>query len=194
MSYIDDITTWFELDMTVRRSMLKGAIPGQLEMLAKAMVQCYRGGKKTVWFGNGGSAADAQHFAAELSGRFYLDRSPLNALSLSVNTSALTAIGNDYGYDTVFERQVRGMASEGDVVIGISTSGTSPNVIAALDAAKELGAVTALLAGKGGSVHNQNYHHVICVPSTDTPQIQQGHLNMGHVLCYLVEKELFGTK
>lgn len=148
-------------------------------------------GKKVLVMGNGGSAADAQHFAAELIGRFKLERPSLPAIALTTDSSILTAIGNDYGYDAVFSRQVEGLAAAGDVVVGISTSGNSPNVLAAMRLAKEKGCVTVSLLGRdGGSIKGVSDIPII-VPSSDTPRIQEAHILIIHIICDLVEKRLF---
>jgi D-sedoheptulose 7-phosphate isomerase len=149
-------------------------------------------GHKVIIFGNGGSAADAQHIAAELTGKFYFDRKPLPAIALTGNTSSLTAIANDFGYDQVFSRQVESLVNEGDVVIGISTSGNSTNVLLALAEGKRRGAVTVAFTGQGGKIH-QYADYILAVPSKDTPRIQEAHITAGHLICYLVEEFLFGS-
>src|SRR4051812_1879623 len=158
---------------------------------ASSVVDSYRGGGKLIVFGNGGSAADAQHIAAEFVGRFQLERDPLPALALSVNTSALTAIANDYGYEDVFARQLRGLGAPGDVALGISTSGRSANVNGALSAARAMGMATIGLTGGGGGDMPSLCDHCIVVPADDTPRIQEGHILVAHVLCELVESALF---
>jgi D-sedoheptulose 7-phosphate isomerase len=156
------------------------------------MSDALRNGKKVIFFGNGGSAADAQHLAAELLGRFYLsDRVALPGIALTTNTSVLTAIGNDYGYDLVFSRQLRGLGSRGDVAVGISTSGNSPNVVAALETAAEMGLVTIGLTGRSGGKVKSIAKYCFCMPTEDTPRIQEAHIFTGHLLCELVEVELF---
>ena len=144
-------------------------------------------------FGNGGSAADAQHIACELGGKFYLDRAPLPVIALTTNTSSLTAIGNDYSYEEIFARQVRGLAKQGDIVVGISTSGNSPNVLRGIEEAKQLGAITVAFTGQGGRL-KELAEYVLSVPSSDTPRIQEAHITAGHIICYLVEDTLFGNK
>jgi len=173
---------------------LKTALIGQKDLIvqiANLLTEAFRKGNKVLLFGNGGSAADAQHIACELSGKFYRHRDSLPAIALTTNTSALTAIANDYDYAEVFSRQVRGLAREGDVAIGISTSGDSPNVIRGLQEARHCGAVTVAFSGQGGRLREEA-DHVLSVPSTDTPRIQEAHITAGHIICYLVEKELFG--
>ena len=161
-----------------------------LIQISDILVSAFRTGNKVLLLGNGGSAADAEHFACELSGKFYMDREPLPALALTANTAALTAIGNDYGFEHVFARQVRGLAKKGDIVIGISTSGNSPNILMAMKQARECGATTIGLAGGGGAI-KEYVDYLISVPSTDTPRLQEIHTTVCHILCYLVERELF---
>jgi D-sedoheptulose 7-phosphate isomerase len=167
------------------------AIVALLADIAGRIVESLRGGGKVLICGNGGSAADAQHIAAELVGKFYLVRAPLPAVSLTTNTSSITAVGNDFSFDDIFEKQVRGLGRRGDVAIGISTSGNSENVIRALDAAREDGLVTVGFTGaKGGRLVD---HADLClrVPSDDTPRIQEAHITAGHIVCELVEAAMF---
>lgn len=160
--------------------------------IADSIIGAYKKGKKVLIFGNGGSAADAQHIAAELVGKYKLVRDPLPALALTVNTSILTACANDFGYEHVFAKQVAALAREGDVVIGISTSGTSPNVLEAIAAAKKIGCITVGFTGEKKEGLGEAVDLWLKVPSTDTPRIQESHITAGHIICYLVEKELFG--
>ena len=148
-------------------------------------------GNKVLLFGNGGSAADAQHIAAELVGRFAFDRPALPALALSVNSSCVTAIGNDYGFDRVFSRQLEALARPGDIAIGISTSGNSPNVLHAMLAGKKMGLHTIALTGHNGGKLRNSVDHCICVPSSETPRIQECHILIGHIISELVEREIF---
>lgn len=159
--------------------------------VSEIFVQALKQQNKALLFGNGGSAADAQHIAAELVGRFAFDRPALSALALSVNCSCVTAIGNDYGFDRVFSRQLEALARPGDIAIGISTSGNSPNVLNAMLAAKKLRLHTIALTGRtGGSLRNR-VDHCICVPSDETPRIQECHILIGHIISELVEREIF---
>src|SRR4051795_13359168 len=183
--------TRFELHARMVEALVEGDIAEQLEQIAVAIASSYRGGGKLILFGNGGSAADAQHIAAEFVGRFQLERDPLPALALSVNASAVTAIANDYGYEEVFARQLRGLGSAGDVALGISTSGRSANVNGALSAARAMGMATIGLTGGGGGDMRPLCDHCIVVPAEDTPRIQEGHILVAHVLCELVESALF---
>ncbi len=155
------------------------------------MVKALRAGHKIVFFGNGGSAADAQHLAAELVGKYYYDRPALPALALCVNTSCVTAIGNDYGYDQTFSRQIEAHGASGDVAVGISTSGNSANVVAALKAARSKGMITVGMTGENPGRMAGTAEFLIAVPSRETPRIQEGHTLVGHILCEIVEKELF---
>ena len=163
-----------------------------LMAIADLLVDAFRKGNKVLLFGNGGSAADAQHIACELAGKFYLDRTPLPAIALTTNTSALTAIGNDYGYEEIFSRQLKALVKEGDIVIGISTSGKSPNVLRGIEEAKRLGATTIAFMGQGGRL-KELADYMLSVPSVDTPRIQEAHITAGHIICYLVEQALFGN-
>jgi len=165
-----------------------------LSVIAKVselMVDGFRRGNKVVLFGNGGSAADAQHIAAEFVGRFVHDRPPLPAVALSVNSSAITAIANDYGFERVFSRQIEALARGGDLAVGISTSGQSPNVIHALSAAKRMGLHTVALTGSRGMGSSVAVDHCICIPSTETPRIQECHILIGHIIAELVEQTMF---
>lgn len=163
----------------------------KIERVSDAIIKALKNGRKVVLFGNGGSAADAQHIACELAGRFKKERRGLPAIALTTNTSALTAIANDYSYDEVFSRQVEGIVGKGDVVIGISTSGESPNVIKGIKAAKKRGAIAVGLAGAKGGKLAQAADICIKVPSNDTPRIQEAHITIGHIICQLVEEGLF---
>jgi D-sedoheptulose 7-phosphate isomerase len=161
--------------------------------VAQNIIQSIKRGNKVLLFGNGGSAADAQHIAAEFVGRYYLDRPALPAQALTVNTSSLTAIGNDYAYDQIFSRQIEAFGQAGDVAIGISTSGNSPNVIEAMRAAKYKGMITIGMTGASGGQLKDETDYCICVPSRDTPRIQEAHILVGHVLSELVEQAIFGN-
>jgi len=161
--------------------------------VSEVSLAAIKNGNKLLLFGNGGSAADAQHIAAEFIGRFAFDRPALPALALSVNTSCLTAIGNDYGFDQVFSRQLEALARPGDVAIGFSTSGNSPNVLHAISTAKKMGLQTVALTGTPGGKLKQaaDLDHCVCVPSSETPRIQECHILIGHIVSELVEQELY---
>ncbi len=158
-----------------------------LENIAQKMTEAIFAGRKVLWCGNGGSAADAQHLAAEFVGRFRRERKPLASIALTTDTSILTSIGNDYGYDQIFSRQVLALCEEGDIVVGISTSGNSPNVVEALEAAKECGAFTVAMTGQGGGRMAGIANASICVPTRDTARVQEGHILCGHTLCDWIE-------
>ncbi len=164
----------------------------RISQAADLIVESLRNDKKIHFCGNGGSAADAQHLAAELSGRFYFDRPTLNAEALHCNTSYLTAVGNDYGYDKVFSRLLRGTAHAGDVLVGLSTSGNSANVVEAYKFCKDNGIKIISLTGESGGLMKQYSDILFNVPSNDTPRIQESHIMIGHIICELVEKTLFG--
>jgi D-sedoheptulose 7-phosphate isomerase len=163
---------------------------GQVEAIVDAVVAALRAGKKVLWCGNGGSAAEAQHMAAELSGRYLRERPALNSEALSVNSSTLTCVGNDYGYDYVFSRQVEAFAQPGDVVIGMTTSGTSRNVVLALQAAKLRGAVTVAFTGNGGGKVLEYADLALLGPDGYAAIVQEVHQVMAHIVCDLVEQRL----
>lgn len=162
--------------------------------VTKDIVACYKQDGKVLWAGNGGSAADSQHLAAELSGRFYYDRPPLNSEALHVNTSYITAVANDYSYDVIYSRLVKAMGRKGDVLIGLSTSGNSKNVIKAFEIANEIGMITVAFTGETGGLMKDSAKYLINIPSKDTPRIQECHMILGHTICELVEMELFPKK
>lgn len=164
-----------------------------IKQIAEMWIEALSVGNKVIFCGNGGSAADSQHLAAELMGRYKIDRAPLPALALTVDTSALTAIGNDYGYEKVFSRQLRGIGAEGDVLVGISTSGNSKNILDAFDVAKELGIRTAAFTGEGGGAMKEKADLCLTVPSSVTNNIQEMHIACGHIICGLVEQHFFGS-
>ena len=167
-----------------------GTMEENLEKASLLAVEVLKRGNKVLLCGNGGSAADAQHIAAELVGRYKTERRGLPVIALTTDTSALTAIGNDYGYDRIFDRQVEALVNEGDLLIGISTSGNSLNVLSALLLAKEMGAKTLGLTGKGGGKMNYACDINLVVPSDDTPRIQEMHILFGHTICQIIDDEL----
>ena len=177
--------------LRVKEALLADELVDALVRVAATLIAAYRRDGKVLLFGNGGSAADAQHIAAELEGRYLHDRPALHALALHTNTSALTAIANDYGYARVLARQVEAAVRPGDVVIGISTSGNSENILEGVRAARAQGAVTVALTGAGGGRLKNLVDHCLAVPSAETPRIQEAHILIGHILCELVEQELF---
>lgn len=179
--------------MNVIQSILADdALIHRIEAAADATIHSLRDGGKVLLAGNGGSAADAQHIAGELVSRFLFDRPGLPAIALTTDTSILTAIGNDYGYERLFARQIQALGREGDVFIAYSTSGSSPNILAALDEARSRGILTIGLTGNRPSPMRDRCDILLDVPSSETPKIQEGHLVIGHILCGLVEQAIFG--
>jgi len=151
----------------------------------------FKNGNKVLFCGNGGSAADAQHLAAEFSGRFYIDRDALPAEALHCNTSYMTAVANDYSYDVIYSRLIKGIGNKGDILVGLSTSGNSINIVKAFETAKEKGMVTIGFTGKSGGKMKVLSDYLVNIPSTDTPRIQESHMLLGHIICQLVEEKLF---
>lgn len=176
----------------LKRRLLDDGLVNQLVRLVDEVCQSVRSGGKVILFGNGGSAADATHLAAEFVGRFAYDREPMPALSLSDNGSAVTAIGNDYDYSLTFARQLKALGSPGDVAIALSTSGASPNVLSAMDIAREGAMVAAAFTGACGTKLASVADIAVIVPSTSTARIQEGYMLYAHIMCELVEQELFG--
>lgn len=186
-----------ELEKTralMRRVASDAALPGLIEAIACRCIEALRGGNKILFAGNGGSAADAQHLAAEFVSRFAFDRPGLAAVALTTDTSVLTAIGNDYGYDRLFARQIEAVGKEHDVFFGISTSGRSPNVLHALRACRERRLVTVGFTGEAGGDMPALSDYCVRIPSDETPKIQEGHIVIGHIICALVEREMFAPK
>lgn len=165
-----------------------------IKNISQMITDCYKSKGKLILMGNGGSAADAQHIAAELAGRYKLERTGLEAVALATNTSIITAIGNDYGYEKIYEKQIEGLAKNNDVVIGISTSGNTENVLRAMVKAKELGAKAVGFTGAGGGKLKDVCDILLDIPSKNTPRVQEAHILAGHIICGLVEKELFAEK
>lgn len=182
-----------EESVAVKEALLAPETVALVEKVAEIITKAFKRGRKLLLFGNGGSAGDAQHLAAELVGKYYLDRSPLPAIALTVNTSTLTAIGNDYAFDQVFARQVRAFGEAGDIAVGISTSGNSENVVKALEVAKENRLTTVAFTGRDGGKVKDIVDYCICISSDNTPRIQEAHIFVGHILCEIVERRLFGS-
>jgi len=182
-----------EGNMETSRRLLKESVK-DIVKAAAMMTGALRQGRKIVLFGNGGSAADAQHIAAELVGRFKANRPPLRALALTTNSSILTAVGNDFAFEEIFSRQISSEVQEGDIVIGISTSGRSKNVLNAIREARRIGAKTIGLTGSAGGQLASLCDHCILVPSDDTQRIQESHIMIGHILCELIESALVTTR
>lgn len=188
------------------KNLIQASIDVKVEVLSNTTLQqtlatcvekiatAFKNGNKVLFCGNGGSAADAQHLAAEFSGRFYTDREALPSEALHVNTSYLTAVANDYSYDVVYSRMIQGIGKPGDVLIGLSTSGNSTNIIKAFETAKDKQMITIGFTGATGGKMKQTCDYLINVPSTDTPRIQESHILLGHIICQLVEEIIFPTK
>jgi D-sedoheptulose 7-phosphate isomerase len=189
---LQNITSIIQHSIAVKTKVLEDkTLIEAIATIAEAMTVAFQNNRKVLFCGNGGSAADAQHLAAEFSGRFYYDRPPLYAEALHVNSSYITAVGNDYGYDHVYSRMVEAMGQEGDVLVGISTSGNSPNIIEALKVAHRKGMITVGMTGETGGKMKERCQYLLNVPSTDTPRIQECHILMGHIVCEIVESNLF---
>ena len=166
---------------------------GVVDEVVTAITEAFRSGNKVLFCGNGGSAADAQHLSAEFSGRFYTDRNPLPSEALHCNTSYLTAVANDYGYDIVYSRMIKGMGKPGDVLVGLSTSGNSVNILNALQQASDMGMTTIAFTGASGGKMKALARYLINIPSDDTPRIQESHIMIGHIICQMVEENLFAS-
>jgi len=189
---MDKIKKIIKASIDTKQSVLQNE--GLLKTIAASVdviVNAFRNGKRVYFCGNGGSAADAQHLAAEFSGRFYTDRKALPAEALHCNTSYLTAVANDYGFDEIYSRLIEGIGEAGDVLIGLSTSGNSPNIIKAFTTAKKKEMITIGFTGKSGGEMRTLCDHLINIPSTDTPRIQEIHIMVGHIICQLVEEKYF---
>ncbi|MBK1992316.1 D-sedoheptulose 7-phosphate isomerase [Campylobacter sp. 2018MI35] len=187
------IKKYFEESIDTKEQILKDEdLLNLIKKVALEIIKAYKNGNKTLLAGNGGSAADAQHIAGELVSRFYFDRPGLASIALTTDTSILTAIGNDYGYEKVFSRQLEAQGLKGDIFIGISTSGNSVNILKALEICKEKGIISVGLTGKSGGKMNDLCDYCIKVPSNCTPRIQESHILIAHILCAIVEEELFG--
>ncbi len=189
---IKDIRSIIQSSIDVKTQVLNNSLLiGSVERCVEIMCDSLKSGGKILFCGNGGSAADAQHLAAEFSGRFYKDRKALPAEALHVNTSYLTAVANDYSYDVVYSRLLEGIGKEGDVLVGISTSGNSANIVNALKVAREKSIATISMTGTSGGVMKPLSDILLNVPSTDTPRIQECHILLGHIICQLVEEKYF---
>lgn len=189
---LDTIKSHIEASINAKQAILQSPeLLQDIEKAASLVLEAYKKGKKTLLAGNGGSAADAQHIAAEFVSRFYIDRPGIPSLALTTDTSVITGIGNDYGYEKIFSRQLQGMGNEGDVFIGITTSGNSPNILEALDECKKRKIITIGLTGISGGKMADKCDLCIKVPSAETPRIQEAHILIGHIICCIVENELF---
>ncbi len=180
--------------MTVKEALLRDdSLIRMIAAIGNIMAEALGGGRKIFFFGNGGSAADSQHLAAELTGRYLKERRALAGVALTTNTSILSAVGNDYGYEHVFARQLEALGMDGDIAIAISTSGNSPNVLCGADTARRKGMTVVGLAGEGGGQLKRLCHYCVCVPTRATPRIQEAHIMIGHILCEIVEEELLSA-
>ncbi len=192
VSMQDKIKQIISSSIAVKQTVLGDAkLLSTVENIANEMVRCLKRGNRIYFCGNGGSAADAQHLAAEFSGRFYTDRKALPAEALHCNTSYLTAVANDYSYDVVYARLIEGIANEGDFVVGLSTSGNSTNIVKAFEVARSKNVITVGFTGKEGGKMKPLSDYLVNVPSTDTPRIQESHIMLGHIICQMVEELYF---
>src|SRR6187401_1417977 len=188
----DRIKKILQSSIDVKQQVLRNEeLIATIEKVVAVIVKAFKNGKHVYFCGNGGSAADAQHLAAEFSGRFYLDRKALPAEALHCNTSYLTAVANDYSFDVIYSRIIEGIGQEGDVLIGLSTSGNSKNIIRAFETAKGMKIITVGFTGESGGGLRSSSDYLINIPSTDTPRIQESHIMSGHIICQLVEEEYF---
>jgi D-sedoheptulose 7-phosphate isomerase len=177
--------------ISTKASLLDDSVIEHIGYISDEFIRCFNNGGKVLFCGNGGSAADAQHLAAEFTGRFYKDREPLFAEALSVNTSYLTAVSNDYSYDEVYSRLVKAFGKSGDILVSISTSGNSQNVVNAVEVANSIGMITVGFTGRNLSKLSDLCKYTLRVPSTNTPRIQESHILIGHIICEIVENSLF---
>lgn len=194
MSNIDEklIVNYIERSISVKKNIIETQVDLIYEIVIE-IVRILKSGYKIFWFGNGGSAADAQHLACELVSKFYLQRNGLPSIALTTNSSELTAIANDFGFEHIFEKQLEALGKRGDIAIAISVGGNSPNVVRGIDRAIEMGMTTIALTGASGGKLKDRVNHILRVPSTDTPQVQEAHIMLGHIICYLVEMRMFGV-
>lgn len=187
-----EIKNILEKSIQVKKDVLNNeALLSNIAEVTAACIKCFKNDGKVLFAGNGGSAADAQHLAAEFSGRFYHDRDPLFSEALHVNTSYITAVGNDYGYDQIYSRLIKAKGRKGDILIGLSTSGNSENLVKAFEQAKTQEVICIGMTGESGGKLKNLSDILINIPSTDTPRIQESHITVGHIICELVEKSLF---
>jgi len=190
---MEKIKNIIQASIDVKQQVLQNEeLVNTIATVADAITHAFKIGKRVYFCGNGGSAADAQHLAAEFSGRFYTDRKALPAEALHCNTSYITAVGNDYSYDVIYSRIIDGIGQEGDVLVGLSTSGNSGNIIKAFEIAREKNMITVGFTGMTGGQMKALSDHLISIPSTDTPRIQESHIMAGHIVCQLVEEQYFG--
>jgi D-sedoheptulose 7-phosphate isomerase len=189
---MDKIKNIIQVSIDVKRLVLQNEeLISNIDKVIDKIVLAFKNRKHVYFCGNGGSAADAQHLAAEFSGRFYIDRKALPAEALHCNTSYLTAVANDYGYDVIYSRIIEGIGEEGDILVGLSTSGNSKNIVKAFEKAKEKKITTIGLTGSSGGAMKSYSDYLINIPSNDTPRIQESHILIGHIICQLVEEKYF---
>jgi D-sedoheptulose 7-phosphate isomerase len=190
--YLKFVQEQVQNSLSVKQALLEDSdLLSRTAAVAQTISRALQSKRKLLLFGNGGSAADAQHIAAEFVGRYRTERRALPALALTVNTSSLTAIGNDYAFDVVFSRQIEAFGVSGDVALGISTSGNSENIVRALNKAKEMGMKTVALTGATGGRLKSSVDYCLAVPSSDTPRVQECHILLGHIICEIVERQLY---
>lgn len=187
----NEIASIIESSISTKQKLINDETIDSIKKSIDLIVDCYKLDGKVLFAGNGGSAADAQHLAAELSGRFYFDRDPLSSEALHVNTSYITAVGNDYSYDEIYSRYIKGVGKRGDILIGISTSGKSSNIIKAFEMAKNKNMICIGLTGENTEYFEKYCDVLISVPSKDTPRIQESHITIGHIICQKVEEIIF---
>lgn len=192
MTSSDIITDRIKESIQIKQRLLDDVVI--IETMTNVFITCLKSGKRIYFFGNGGSAADAQHLAAEIVSKFYLERKGLPAEALNANTSIMTAIGNDYSFEKIFARQIEASGKDGDVAVGISTSGNSINVLEAVRVARSKGMITVGFAGQTGGKLKSMVDYCFCAPSNDTPRIQEVHITVGHIICEIVEKAIFGAE
>ena len=192
-NFKDEILDQIEKSAALKEDVISKHID-VINNIANKMINAYGSNKKVIWFGNGGSAADAQHLSCELVSKFMMDREAIPSMALTTNTSILTAVSNDYSFEDVFKRQVQAFAEKGDVLVGITTSGTSPNILKAFEAGRKKGTINIAFTGKRTDEIKDLVDYLIDIPSKETPRIQESHIMVGHILCDLVERTLFGDK
>lgn len=192
MTAIEQVSQIFFDSASIKQAMATDQeLLEKVNQIVERITHCFKSGNKVLFCGNGGSAADAQHLAAEFSGRFYFDRDPLSAEALHTNTSYVTAVANDYGYEYIYSRIVKGSGKPGDILIGMSTSGNSKNIVLAMEMAQSLGLTTIAMVGEKGGMMCEHADISLKAPSADTPRIQECHMLIGHTICQLVEEKMF---
>jgi D-sedoheptulose 7-phosphate isomerase len=191
MDFKDEIKKQINESANIKKEIISKHLD-TINEIANCMIKAYKNNKKILWCGNGGSAADSQHLSCELVSKFLKQRKALPSIALTTNSSILTAVPNDYDFVNVFERQVEAFAEKGDILVGISTSGTSPNIVKAFEAGKKIGTINIGFCGKNKSAFAPATDYIIDIPSNNTPRIQECHITIGHILCYFIEKTISG--